>query len=192
MTVGLGWTLLAHPALADGARTDERIALLRQRMLPASDDHGTVAVCCQRGRSARRHSTRGWLLTIPPASSSSDWRDWRRTTRARGLFIETVEGAVPPAQARPGRSDYQPDPRFALFDRQVAYTTIRMSFETDYAGLGRFLWNLASFPASSKSARSDVQPRAPATGPGRRHAACIDDFSSPTRERPPRTAAVER
>jgi hypothetical protein len=87
--------------------------------------------------------------------------------RARDLFIETVEGATPSgAVVAPLAGTYGPDPRFALFERQVAYTTIRMSFDADYAGVGRFLWSVRDLPTIVEIRALNLQPRMPGAGDG--------------------------
>jgi hypothetical protein len=82
-------------------------------------------------------------------------------THARGLFIETVEGGTSTGRgSQPVAGTYQPDPRFALFDRRVRYTTIKMSFESDYAGLGQFFWRLRDLSSIVEVRTLNVQPRA--------------------------------
>jgi hypothetical protein len=159
VTVGVGWILLASPSAADRARTNDRIALLQQREAalqamvtePLPPIGSTDPVAEFDTRIAADDPTASVVERL--ARLASD-------THARGLFIETVEGpgasgrGVPPVDAR-----YQPDPRFALFDRQLTYTTISVSFESDYAGLGRFLWDLRNFPSIVEVRTLNIRPR---------------------------------
>ena len=159
LTVGLAWVLLAHPALADGRKIDERLALLRQReaalqaiiTAPAPPAVASNPVATFDARVSVDDPTPSVVERLARLASE---------TRARGLFIETVEGTSSTGRgAPPVAATYQPDPRFALFARQVAYTTIRMSFDTDYAGLGQFLWNLRDLPSIVEVRTFNVQPR---------------------------------
>jgi hypothetical protein len=66
--------------------------------------------------------------------------------RARNLLIETVEPGAATVNA-PSRA-LQRDPRFALFDTPVTHVPIRVVFDTDYAGLGRFFWAFRNLPTT--------------------------------------------
>jgi hypothetical protein len=160
VTVVLGWVLLASPIVSDGARAADRLALLKQREATlqgiVTAPQVTVAgdpVASFDARVAADDPTGSIVERL--ARLASD-------TRARGLFIETVESATSRGRgASPVASTYQPDARFALFAQRVRYTTIRMSFESDYAGLGQFFWRLRDLASIVEVRTLNVQPRVP-------------------------------
>jgi hypothetical protein len=160
ITVGLGWVFLARPAIADGQRIDERIAELRQReaALQATLTQPAPAVTTDPVAAFDRRVA----TDDPTASVVERLARLASDNRVRGLFIETVEGASSSGRgSAPVAATYQPDPRFGLFDRRVAYTTIRLSFEASYASLGQFLWNLRDLPTIVEVRTLNVQPRMP-------------------------------
>jgi hypothetical protein len=157
-TVGLGWILLAGPVLADRAKAADRLALLKQQetalqamvTAPAPSIAATDPLEAFDRRIATDDSTPYVVERL--AQLASDMR-------ARSLLIETVEAPNSTGRGAPVAGKYQPDPRFALFDRQLTYSTIKMSFESDYAGLGRLLWNLRDLPSIVEVRTLNVQPR---------------------------------
>jgi hypothetical protein len=163
-TVGLGWLVLVRPLSAEYTQGEGRLAGLQQREAalramvteppaPAVIDDPVAAF-------ERRIPSDDPTAVIVErlARLAGDFR-------ARDLFIETVEGTTATGGGAPPLPEtYRPDPRFALFDLQLVYTTIKMSFETDYAALGRFLWNLRDLPSVVEIRAFNVQPRLPASG----------------------------
>jgi len=159
VTVALGWVLLLSSVVADGTSVEDRIALLRQReaALQAMLTEPSPVVVAPDPLAAfdARVSAEDQTASVVErlARLASD-------ARARGLFIETVEGTNAGGRgAPPVAATYRPDPRFALFDRQVAYTTIRMSFESDYSSLGQLLWNFRDLPSIVEVRTLNVQAR---------------------------------
>jgi hypothetical protein len=152
-TVGLGWVLLGGPAASDSTRIAGQIAALRQREAalqavvnePPPSSNAPNPVAAFDARMSADDPTAATVERLARLASE---------VRARALFIETVDSAT--ATGRSGASvalSSQPDPRFALFDRQLTSTTIRLSFETRYAGLGQFLWNLRGGGSGSRRRR---------------------------------------
>ena len=162
MTIFLGWVLLASPIVSDGARSDDRLVLLKQReaALQAIVTAPQVNVT---GDPVANFDAR--VATDDPTGSIVE-RLARLASEmhARGLFIETVEGGTSTGRgAPPVAGAYQPDPRFALFDRRVRYTTIKMSFESEYADLGQFFWRLRDLSSIVEVRTLNIQPRLPSS-----------------------------
>ena len=163
-TVGLGWLVLVRPLSAEYTQGEGRLAGLQQREAalramvteppaPAVIDDPVAAF-------ERRIPS-----DDPTAVIVERLARLAGDSRARDLFIETVEGTTATGSVAPPLPEtYRPDPRFALFDLQLVYTTIKMSFETDYAALGRFFWNLRDLPSVVEIRAFNVQPRLPASG----------------------------
>ena len=160
VTVALGWVLF-RPVVADGTSVEDRLALLRQReaALQATVTEPSPVVVAADPLAAFDARVAAEDQTAPVVERLARLAS---VARARGLFIETVEGTNSGSRgALPVAATYRPDPRFALFDRQVAYTTIRMSFESDYSSLGQLLWNLRDLPSIVEVRTLNVQARAP-------------------------------
>ena len=163
-TVGLGWFLLGGPLASDSARIADRIVALRQReaaLRAVTDEQAPSAAALNPVASFDARMS----ADDPTAAIVERLARLASEVRARALFIETVEGATPTGpNGAPVAASYQPDPRFALFDRQLTSTTIRLSFEAPYAGLGQFLWSLRDLPSIVEVRAVNVQP---AAGPNR-------------------------
>jgi hypothetical protein len=158
ITVGLGWLVLGSPLASDSTRANDRIEILRQREA-SLQQIVTGRTPSIEGTNPMTTFDARVAVEDPAAAVVERLARLASNTRARALFIETVEGANSTGRnAAPVASTYQPDPRFALFDRQLTYTTIRLSFETGYPGLGQFLWNLRDLPTIVEVRTLNVQP----------------------------------
>ena len=157
-TVGLGWFLLGGPMASDSARIADRLAVLRQReaalqAVVKEQPPPTTAPNPVAAFDARMSAD------DPTAAIVERLARLASAVRARALFIETIEGATPAGRnGAPVAGSSQPDPRLALFDRHLTSTTIRMSFETPYAGLGQFLWTLRDLSSIVEVRTLNVQP----------------------------------
>jgi hypothetical protein len=155
-TVGLGWLLLGGQA-TDSTRIAERIAVLRQREAalqavvnePPPSTTAPSPVATFDARMSADDPTAAIVERLARLASE---------VRARALFIETVESASPTGRNGAPVAASSHDPRFALFDRQLTSTAIRLSFETPYAGLGQFLWNLRDLPSIVEVRTLNVRP----------------------------------
>jgi hypothetical protein len=164
--VGVGWMVFVRPLSAEHAQGDGRLEALRLREAELRGMVGESRSPAVSGDPADVFDTRV-ASGDPTAAIVERLAQLASDSRARDLFIETVEApteaGVPPMPAA-----HRPDPRFSLFDRQLTYATVRMAFEIDYAGLGRFLWNLRDLPSVVEIRALNVQPPPPAPGGGPR------------------------
>jgi hypothetical protein len=168
VTVALGWAVFVRPLSSDRNGAEARLAALRQReaaLLSAVAEPSAPAA----DRNPALLFDSRIAVTDPTAVVVERLAGLASDVRARALLIETVEGSTQTGTAAPALSDtYRPDPRFGLFAGPVAYTTIRMSFEVDYAGLGRFLWAFRDLPTIVEVRTLNVQPRVTAADAGAR------------------------
>jgi len=164
MTVSLGWMVVVRPVSAERARTDDRLGALQQReaaLQAMVTEPSPPAVTIDPVAAFERRVA----ADDPTAAMVERLARLAWDTRARDLFIETVDGRTARGAGAPPLPDtYRPDPRVALFDLPLSHTSIRMSFETDYASLGRFLWDLRDLPTVVEIRTLNVQPRLASSG----------------------------
>lgn len=138
VTVALGWFAFVRPVTADHARADTQLNGLRQREMALRRELSDPSPRGSAGNPAASFEQRVAESDASPALLEQLAR-LASMVRARNLLIETVEGA-PAARGGSPAAMLQRDPRFALFDVSVTHAPIRVAFDTDYAGIGRFLW----------------------------------------------------
>ena len=164
ITVGAGWATFVRPLVAERVGTAERLNVLTQReaalrailAAPSGLAVRTDPVAAFERRVASGDPTLAVVERLARLASNAHVRD---------LFIETVEGTATAAAGAPLLPQaYRPDPRISLFDGRLAHTPITMSFTIDYAGLGRFLWELRDLPTLVEVRALNVQPRIPPVG----------------------------
>jgi hypothetical protein len=155
VTVGLGWTIFVRPLSADRTGSGAQIERLRQRELMLRRDLGVPSPPVTSADPAARFERQLSAADASPALLEQLAR-LAATARARNLLIETMEpaagGAAVPTQGGPAEAGryaaQQRDPRFALFDVPVSQLPIRVAFDTDYAGVGRFFWAFRDLPTT--------------------------------------------
>lgn len=79
------------------------------------------------------------------------------------------------------------DPRVGLFHAPIAYTPMTVSFDSRYAQIGRFFWNLRALPSTFELRAVDIEP-AP-VGPLMRTKLVLFVFQRPDAVLPARPAA---
>jgi hypothetical protein len=160
-TVAVGWIAFVRPVTAEHARAESQLTGLRQREMalrrelsdPSPRAHALDPAAGFQHRVAEGNASPAVLEQLARLAS---------TAQARNLLIETVEGAAASASSpagpaaasaasasapgEAGRYTPQRDPRFALFDVPVSHAPIRVAFDADYAGIGRFLWSFRDLP----------------------------------------------
>ena len=164
MTVSLGWMVVVRPVSAERARTEDRLGALQQREAAlhamVTEPSPPAVTIDPVAAFERRVAVDDPTAAIVERLARLAW-----DTRARDLFIETVDGRTATGAGAPPLPDaYRPDPRVALFDLPLSHTSIRMSFETDYASLGRLLWDLRDLPTVVEIRTLNVQPRLASSG----------------------------
>jgi hypothetical protein len=85
------------------------------------------------------------------------------TIGARDLVIDSngMRVAVGASGTGPRASDAaEPDPRMALFELPLAYSTVPLSFEASYEAVGEFLWRFRNMPAAIEIRRLEITSRA--------------------------------
>lgn len=84
--------------------------------------------------------------------------------KVQHLLLETGKRVVPPppkAGEAPRVATIEPDamdPRLALFRTPLSYTPVTMTFESSYARLGRFFWELRALPTLVEVRSVEVGP----------------------------------
>jgi hypothetical protein len=87
----------------------------------------------------------------------------------RNLFIDSTDAPVAVATGSGPQvaGAVQPDPRIALFRTPLEYSSIPMTFDSSYTGLGDFLWRLRDLPVLVELREMTVIPRVLADVEGR-------------------------
>jgi hypothetical protein len=144
-TVGLGWMVFVRPLSADRARAATEVESLRQRETALRRELSAPFPRATGGDPGATFERRVASGNASPALLEQLAR-LASAARARNLLIETVEAASTGGGASPQTA--QRDPRFALFDVPVSHVPIRVAFDADYAGVGRFLWGFRDLPTT--------------------------------------------
>lgn len=146
VTVSFGWIVFVRPVTADQARAGAQLNSLRQRETvlrrelsdPSPRGNAAHPAASFEQRVAEGDASPALLEQLARLASMAS---------ARNLLIETVEGAAAASGGSPPQA-LQRDPRFALFDVPVTLEPIRVAFDSDYAGIGRFLWAFRDLPTT--------------------------------------------
>lgn len=165
----VAWMMLIQPRRASARRAASEIAILEPRVGQLSPASGAQTGAVEEG--SLTPDVIGRLPAVDPVPDvlerlarlalleSSD------PATADGavsqLTIETGEQAVTGSGEAAGPRATGPaerDPRVMLFGLPLAYTQVTVSFESSYARLGRFLWDLRELPTMVEVHSLDVRP----------------------------------
>ncbi len=156
--IALGWMLFVSPALGRSSRASRQVTSLRQQLEqvqasargPAPEPvPGDPAAVFQRQVAAGDASSE--LLEQLASLASS--------AQATNLLIETGERVVitPPGGPQVA-NQAQPDPRLALFNVQLAYSPVTMSFDADFESAGGLLWRLRDLATAVEIRNVEITP----------------------------------
>jgi hypothetical protein len=158
LIVALGWIVFVSPALGRSTRASRQVTSLRQQLEqvrasargPAPEPvPGNPAAAFQRQVAAGDASSE--LLEQLASLASS--------AQAANLLIETGERVVitPPTGPQVA-NQAQPDPRLALFNVQLAYSPVTMSFDGDFENAGAMLWRLRDLATAVEIRSVEITP----------------------------------
>lgn len=161
-----GWMLLVQPRFSESTRASREVAGLRERL---DEVRSSLA------------------QELPPASTSNPAESFERETAvgdatarlleqlarlaaaapAANLLIETGQRASMSAAGSVGpqvAGAAVPDPRFRLFNTELSYSPVTMSFDAEYARVGDVLWGLRDLVTTVELRGVDIKPLESASG----------------------------
>ncbi len=160
--LAVAWLLILEPRAAESRRAEAEIASLQPRLtrlmsfagrsVPQAAAVPAVDVARRLPESDPMPDVLERLARLALAGSEHG--------AIANLLIETGEQVDASAGATAPRvaASSQPDPRLALLEVPFAYTPVTVSFESAYARLGQYLWELRDLPALIEIQSLDVRP----------------------------------
>lgn len=158
--VAVAWVVLIAPASTAAARDAAHRDALRERLAsahaPAPDDPSAVPDGDPLAVFERQVSSGDVTAQL-----LGHLTRMALDVGGRNLFIDSTGAPVPVAAGAGPQvvGAVQPDPRVGLFGTPLEYSSIPMSFDSSYAGLGEFLWRLRDLPVLVEVRRMTVEPR---------------------------------
>jgi hypothetical protein len=155
-----GWLLLVQPRFGESARAGRALDAMRQRLLSARASVAEPAPLASPGGEIEAFERQ---MAAGDATAQLLEELARLAARAQvsNLLIETGERvSVRGRHAQGPQTDAAAgDPRLALFDVPLAYSTVTMSFDADYARLGELLWRVRDLATTLDIQSLAVGPR---------------------------------
>jgi hypothetical protein len=166
VVVLLAWVVVIRPAVAERARVEQQLHSLRARLSAAqrSLDPPVPEAAAEDPRVLFERQIHAGNSTSQLLGALTRLA---MSIGARSLVIDSngTRVAVAPPGTGPNVSGAaDPDPRVALFEVPLAYSTVPLSFEGSYEAAGEFLWRFRDMPAAIEIRRLEIAPRPEAEG----------------------------
>jgi hypothetical protein len=145
--VALGWALLVRPTMTKNARAASDLEGLRQRLATARTHTGGAPMTQPVGDPVEAFERQ---VTVSDAGGRVMEELSRLASQSR-VQVDTIESAQEETAAFGGGPSVaggsRPDPRLALFGAPLMFSPVTLTAESDYRGLGEFLWLLRDLGA---------------------------------------------
>lgn len=146
---GLLYFVAVEPGRSSARTAREQLATLRSDL-----DRERTLVGRHVPRASEASAKQEFERRTPEGDSASDVAD-AITSLANGPEV----GGVKDFSIEMAAADQAPlDPKIALFEARLAHTPMAVTFDAEYAQIGRFFWNLRTLPSTFELRSVEIAP----------------------------------
>jgi hypothetical protein len=153
-----GWILLVSPALGRSSRASRQVTSLRQQLEQVRASASGPAPAPVQGNPVAAFERQ-----VAPGDASSavleQLANLASAAQATNLLIETgARVVIAPPGGPQVANQALPDPRLALFNVQLSYSPVTMSFDADFESAGGLIWSLRDLATAVEIRSVDLTP----------------------------------